>query len=41
MYKSISQTEVNYYNFYFLDTSAISLIDFSTKFTTYQVERTS
>ena len=40
MYKSLSQTKVNYYNFYFLDTSAISLIDFSTEFTTYTVERT-
>ena len=39
MYKSISQTKINYYNFYFLDTSAISLIDFSSEFETYQVER--
>ena len=35
MYKSISQTKINYYNFYFLDTSAISLIDFSSEFETY------
>ena len=41
IYKQISKTTVGYYNFHFLDTSAISLVDFSTEFTNYSVERTS
>ena len=37
--KFISKTEVNYFDCFWLDTSAISLMDFSTKFTNYQVEK--
>ena len=36
--KQISKTTVNYFSFEWLDTSAISLIDFGDEFTNYQVE---
>ena len=36
--KLISQTKVNFYKFEWLDTSAISIIDFGEEFTFYQVE---
>ena len=36
--KLISRTKVNFYKFEWLDTSAISIIDFGEEFTFYQVE---
>ena len=36
--KLISRTEVNFFKFEWLDTSAISIFDFGEHFTFYQVE---